>query len=898
MTAHEIISRKSRKRTLSNDRIKENQVALESLCSKFSFSTLEGYENLVNYSGSKSEPVHRWFKYREGYSLQLIRNLLSNSSKGAVVADPFCGSGSTLVAAQELGLESYGFDINPLSVLIARVKTASYTKAQVNLIRAYKDKIARLCSDFPSGERPLLKIIGKVFQPEILDELLRQRALINSVDNLPVRNFLKVAWLAILEEVSNVYKEGNGIKYKNRKRTPAGYIRLPDEVWHRNLFPDDREAFVKQAINKKLDEMLADLERRGLSVPPAHIFEVTAEQMKDYLPEGTVDHVISSPPYCNCFNYFKIFKIELWMGEFVKSYDELRELNRRAMRSHVETTLKRDGDQNISLVDNFSNQIDPDQVWDKRIPDAVRGYFQDMRKVLKQTNFVLKPGGQAIFVVGNSAYSGVIIPTDALIASMSDDIGFDVPNIAVARHLTTSSQQRELLEDRKSYLRESLVYLTKPLNHPNELDRQFVDEVPIDPKLGKDTVFVIRNRGLTSLTHKFHRYPGKFIPHLPRWAIEKYCSNLNDVVLDPFCGSGTTLVESSSLGHTGLGIDIDPIGRLVSKVKTTPIPGKVLTKAVDFVNNEISRRDKGEFRPTIDTLHHWFTPSAVNDLGVIRDVVELYKYEPDLYDFFIVCFISIIRKASNADNQTQKTYVSHTHPKTPEPAKPLFEKTIKDYASRLIEYSKKIRESGGSATVLPLTDARDLQKGWSDHGLPEVSLAVTSPPYVKSVDYMYNQMAEYFWAGDLFGVENQPKQNIFKKRYIGSEKVSKDQYSKDIETGIYEIDKLSRDIRKKNPKNSFIVSKYFQDMIENFRQVSSILKPNGHYVVIIGDSIVSQEPIITHKFLELCGNSVGLELTNIFGYEIRNRHMRFPRQGRGGIVKYDWVLDLKNTRKG
>src|SRR5690606_14968104 len=124
-------------------------------------------------------------------------------------------------------------------------------------------------------------------------------------------------------------------------------------------------------------------------------------------------YVVFSPPYCNCFNYFKIFKVELWMGEFVESYTDIQKLNRRAMRSHVETNLEREGDEEIGLVNKFVDLVDPANLWDQRIPKAIRGYFIDMKRTLGEIFQILKPGGSCVIVVGNSAYSGIVMPTDA-----------------------------------------------------------------------------------------------------------------------------------------------------------------------------------------------------------------------------------------------------------------------------------------------------------------------------------------------------------------------------------------------------------------------------------------------------------------------------------------------------
>src|SRR5512136_5537 len=77
-------------------------------------------------------------------------------------------------------------------------------------------------------------------------------------------------------------------------------------------------------------------------------------------------------------------------------------------------------------------------------------------------------------------------------------------------------------------------------------------------------------------THGIHRYPAKFIPQIPRFCIDKY-SKPGDDVLDPFMGSGTTLLESYVSGRNSYGIDIHALARLIAKVKTTPLDPEVLS---------------------------------------------------------------------------------------------------------------------------------------------------------------------------------------------------------------------------------------------------------------------------------------------------------------------------------
>ena len=95
-----------------------------------------------------------------------------------------------------------------------------------------------------------------------------------------------------------------------------------------------------------------------------------------------------------------------------------------------------------------------------RVPALVRGYFSDMAAVLRSCRHVLVPGGQCCIVVGNSAYGGVIIPTDSLIARLGLAAGFDEAAVVPVRHLTVAPQQRNDLRGREASMRESVVVLS------------------------------------------------------------------------------------------------------------------------------------------------------------------------------------------------------------------------------------------------------------------------------------------------------------------------------------------------------------------------------------------------------------------------------------------------------
>jgi len=425
-------------------------------------------------------------------------------------------------------------------------------------------------------------------------------------------------------------------------------------------------------------------------------------------------------------------------------------------------------------------------------------------------------------------------------------------------------------------------------------EAEYVDRLPSVSTIDDGSLFIIKNFESRYLTHKFHKYAGKFVPEVPAWALRNFLpSKPSSLVVDPFVGSGTTLVEASLHPVEAVGVDIDPLARLIAKVKTTPIDATRLNAVVEKLLSNVECAAPAGPIPEIPTVAHWFNEKCIEELSTILGQIEEHREDAEIYDFLTVCFSSIIRRASNADNQTMKTYVSHTHPKTPESAIALFKATLTDYSERLLRYSS-LRDARASTRVLAGGDARSLATTWVREGLPRADLAITSPPYIKSVDYIYNQMAELFWIGSRWDLETQPKQNEFKRRYMGSDRPEKVGHQRQERPCLpSEAEAIISLIRMNNEKLAGVAERYFSDTINHFDQMKEVLVPSGRYVYVVGDSTLASVAVPTHELVIRCAERAGFTLELGFGYEIRNKHMRFPRGLNGGQVAHDWVLTFR-----
>lgn len=441
------------------------------------------------------------------------------------------------------------------------------------------------------------------------------------------------------------------------------------------------------------------------------------------------------------------------------------------------------------------------------------------------------------------------------------------------------------------------------LKKDNKSEYIFVKEhIPLE--IEQDSILNISTRDVNTHTHGFHKYPAKFIPQIPKWAIGKYLhGSKGKTILDPFCGSGTTLVEGVLSGHNVIGIDIDPLSTMISKVKTTKVDIRELNLISNWLIKEIKEKKNGTFLPECKTIEHWFTKSAIKKLSTIRTLINLIpekygnnKRVKDIQELLLICFSSIIRRVSNADNESQKSYVSHTKIKEPEEVNSLFFSQLDLFIDRITIFSRVLNPKL-KTKILCSSSTNSLDKKLQGN---TIDLVITSPPYIKAIDYIYNQMVELFWIGDLFHMQTQTKQNSKKIEYIGNKHLQKIEF---IHYSPYNtllrINRLDRKLqqvfdndKKNGHKHSYLTFKYFVEMEKHFSKTAKCLRKGTHFVMVVGDSKVSDIFFDTADFLTTIAERNGFRITNKWGYKIKNRYMRFNRKGRGGIIEIDWVLDF------
>jgi DNA modification methylase len=376
-----------------------------------------------------------------------------------------------------------------------------------------------------------------------------------------------------------------------------------------------------------------------------------------------------------------------------------------------------------------------------------------------------------------------------------------------------------------------------------------------------DTGWDFVNANTQYLTHNYHPFPAKFIPQIPRRLMKELCQP-NGIVFDPFCGSGTTLVEAQLLGHPSVGVDINPLFILISKVKTTPIPAKVLNSLANLEKRMLAQANRlhgqkslfGENElpsfeiPEYPNRDHWFAKNVQKELALIKKCINDI-HNKDLRDFCIVCLSSIIVRVSYQDSDTR--YARKEKEIAPLQVCRNFMDKLRDMKKRMTDYASQTTDS---SVELFYHDSRHLE--FLEDEI--FDLVVTSPPYMNAYDYHKYHRQRLYWLG----MDPTP----IRKAEIGGH----DRYTK---------------------KNADPAT-YFDNMSECISEMHRLLKPGAYCCIVIGDAIVKKKPIPTHERLAEIGVEVGFNHENTI---TRNIDVSSKYFGHGSRIDKEYIIILRKS---
>jgi DNA modification methylase len=385
--------------------------------------------------------------------------------------------------------------------------------------------------------------------------------------------------------------------------------------------------------------------------------------------------------------------------------------------------------------------------------------------------------------------------------------------------------------------------------------------------------------------HSFHRYFGKLIPAIPAFAIENYSSE-GDYVLDPFSGSGTTVVEAHERNRIGVGVDLNPLASLVAKVKTTYISetslNKTFAKIMDFYESD--KRKEKLIDPYVVNMDHWYRPEVKQDLLYLQKAI-ISESKGKEKDFFIAVFSAFMRGVSNADPMHVFPGYSKRMRRLDEEGRKIDVKAsyVRAVKKRILQVSKLRKDS---PSPLLFTNSFTSEKLNIDK---KINLVVTNPPYISSIRYLETMKLEMGWLGFF---DSQKGYLDLDKSVIGTERFYKAEIEEIGLVGYKKIDDQIQALRNDNPKMAKTVYEYFKQMEMVIKRVSTLVVPGGHFVIKISDSKVRTELIATHAhFIDICAkNGFKLLVDMIDEFDPNSRSLLTSRNSYSGIMTFDHVM--------
>ena len=376
---------------------------------------------LVTPYQNKKLPVYDWYSYRHSFSRDLVIKLIEKfrlNDKDKIL-DPFCGSGTTLLASKEIGIPVQGIDILPFSVFISNAKLLRYNERHIETaINEIKNLLEENNTDYILNKTKKELLIN-FFREDILDKILFIREWIERKDDAETRYFLLTALLSILEDISYTRKDGGFLRILKGKKIPV----------------------LKSVYLSKLHKMVRDIEFIN-NLPDTDAEAIEGDARKTMFEPTSFSAVITSPPYPNRHDYTRVYLLELVTG-FIDTQEELKNLRYCSVQSHVEARRKfiAEDYNPPNTLNDILQRLEEISLPNRQIIKMLEGYFEDMYLVLKEIKRLLRPNGKIAFVIGDVRYGGIKIPVGDILIDLGNNIGLKFKEKITARLRGNSPQQ-------------------------------------------------------------------------------------------------------------------------------------------------------------------------------------------------------------------------------------------------------------------------------------------------------------------------------------------------------------------------------------------------------------------------------------------------------------------------
>jgi site-specific DNA-methyltransferase (cytosine-N4-specific) len=430
----------------------------------------------VSYQLSKRDCVHRWLKYKEGFSAELVESLLREMGivRGHTVLDPFIGSGTTALVAQMNGINSIGFDVMPMSgvAIAAKKNIAGYDLRELLRFSEYISSLKRP-ETYTKTINHINITVGAYPDETARDIQFFSDMMEDSRFSLETKNLGILCMLNALEKLSFTAKDGQYLRWDerskkvidgNKARLVAG--RAPFRVvLNKGELPATRRVLL-EGLQRTIQDIQYLQANPNLFKDNATIHFKQSSSLLELplLESNSIDGVITSPPYCNRYDYTRIYALELaYLG---MSEEDVRKTRQNLLSCTVENRPKmdflRDYYTSIGRSETYAKTIaiirenaalnevllalatrnHRGEINNKGVLNMVESYFVELAFIYHELYRVCKDNACVAFVNDNVRYAGEVIPVDYISTELAEQIGFSAQRIYTLRQQKGNSSQQ------------------------------------------------------------------------------------------------------------------------------------------------------------------------------------------------------------------------------------------------------------------------------------------------------------------------------------------------------------------------------------------------------------------------------------------------------------------------
>lgn len=708
----------------------------------------------VTFRSGKKEPFSRWYPFIEGYSPRFVAEIIRRyAPRARVLLDPFAGTGSSVVAASEMGIRSFYCELNPVLQFTSRIRLRARSlperakrRLSVQLMEI-RNSIGDILDFDEDSDLALAyqRTFGEscFFSEDAFSQVLRVRSWIDSInDRSPfLSDLLTVATLASLVPSSRMKRAGD-LRYRRDSELSDG---IPDPV---DLI-EDNIGMISEDLSKEFPVF---------GIEPLLISEDALSLAE--LPNLAIDVVVTSPPYVNGTNYFRNTKIELWFLRAIREKRDLTRFRSMAITSGINDVHASDTPEMMrSWVGAVVSQLEKES-YDPRIPKMVASYFDDMERAFTGIRRHLLDKAVLAVDLGDSAYAGVHVPSHSLLDRTLEALGFDKLDQVVLRTRRSRGgmplgQYLLVYEYRQKGQRRAKKRVAD--GWPKEW-RRFRTELPHQSK-----PYSKRNWGHTR--HSLCSYQGKLKPSIAHHLVEIFVPE-GGKVLDPFAGVGTIPFEAALQGKTSFGFEISPAAYYIARGKCSdPRPERcasIIRDISETIGSGEIQADKCKYEGfgLNGKLREYYEGRTFQEILTARKYF-LSKPEIDREEAFVLASLLHILHGNRPYAISRRS-----HPITPY-------KPSGGYCYKSVIKSLKEKVDRMLSEPLPMQFVQgeiwlqDATSWWPDD-VDRLDAVITSPPFFDSTRfYAANWIRLWFAGWDPIDFETKPLRFIDNRQKEG-----------------------------------------------------------------------------------------------------------------------------------